>query len=427
MKRAGLALFILGALLVAVMLIWGWTGFRSSAVPVLILLGGTGVALMAVGSRMNKDKDPNKAVQWQPAPIKPFAASNESDGPFDVGRVVVAPESQNLAARPVDFVPWALVARNGARYQLASTTIVGRDPGMDRGESGYAIAVTDADSSMSKVHAVVTVSGDTLLVRDMGSANGTVVVTSEGIEQECAPNQEVVITDGSTIQLGNCALVVGAHPAPGGTMNCPSCGNPARVGVAFCGECGFTLPMIVAAASPPPPPPPPPPTRTPTRTPTPSPEPAVQAPEATANPFMISAPPGAITPPPQAESSSEIEATRVSNRRRSSGSWSLTLSDGQRHTVGAAALIGRDATADPRWSGASRISVVDSTKTVSKTHALFETDATGLWVTDLHSSNGVYVELPDGREIDVEPGARTSVPAGSTVLLGDFAVTVEKS
>jgi len=106
----------------------------------------------------------------------------------------------------------------------------------------------------------------------------------------------------------------------------------------------------------------------------------------------------------------------------------LELPDGQRHSLSAgAALIGRTASADARWPGASLISVVDSSKTVSKTHAVFEADAAGLWVTDLHSSNGVLIELSGGLEADVEPGARTAVLAGSTVLLGDFAISVDKA
>jgi len=103
------------------------------------------------------------------------------------------------------------------------------------------------------------------------------------------------------------------------------------------------------------------------------------------------------------------------------------LSDGQQHVLGVAVLVGRDPSADQRWPGAAIVVVVDSSKTVSKTHAAFEVDFSGLWVTDLQSSNGVFVEHADGYEVDAEPGKRTAVPPGATVLLGEFAITAEKS
>lgn len=198
MKSGGRAVFILGGVLVAIMLIWGAVGFYVSAVPVMLLLGGAGVALMAVGSKMNKDKEPNKAVQWQPSVIRetPIYETPIYETPLG--------ETPHLSDAPFDFVPWALVGRNGARYQLASSTIVGREPG----EAVHAIAVTDSDSSLSKVHALVTVVGDVVRVRDMGSTNGTVVITPEGIEIECEQDEDTVVSAGSTLVLGNCALAL---------------------------------------------------------------------------------------------------------------------------------------------------------------------------------------------------------------------------
>ncbi len=170
---------------------------------------------------------------------------------------------------------------------------------------------------------------------------------------------------------------------------------------------------------------------------------------ATINPFLIGVPPGTLAPSPapvaaepvaferavsglvaapaqSSEADSDIEATRVSTRRKRAG-WNIELSDGQRLTVATAALIGRGPSADARWPGASLVSVVDSTKTVSKTHAVFEVVADSFWVTDLNSSNGVLVEGPDGTEYDMEPGVRIAAPSGSSVLLGDFLVKVGKS
>lgn len=204
-------------------------------------------------------------------------------------------------------------------------------------------------------------------------------------------------------------------------MNCPACGNPVREGAAHCGSCGAALPQVQAQP---------------------------------ANPFLISVPPGfapaaapvvpepvpqplasqvvvpsapftgaVITPPARADD--DIEATRVSARRKRAG-WTIELADGQRVTVASAALVGRGPSADGRWPGAALVAVVDSTKTVSKTHAVFEVIDGTLFVTDLNSSNGVLVEWPDGTDHDTDPDVRLEVPSGSSVLIGDFLVKAQK-
>jgi hypothetical protein len=213
MKSTGRAVFAFGAVLVAIMAIWGWVGFYASSVPVMLLLGGGGIALMAVGSRMHKDKEPNKAVRWQPASVAPPAspaAPSDGDGSSTLGQATSIQEAEKLIDTPAEFAPWVLVGRNGARYQLTSNTLVGRDPG----DFAHAITLTDADSSVSKVHALVTISGNTVRVRDMGSTNGTVVVTPEGIEIECEQHQGTAVSAGSTLELGNCALALVASRSP---------------------------------------------------------------------------------------------------------------------------------------------------------------------------------------------------------------------
>jgi len=205
-KSGGRAVFILGAVLVGIMTVWGFVGFYVSAIPILLLLGSSGIALMAVGSKMNKDKEPNKAVQWQPVAPQPVVSAADAPTP--------AVETSTLPPMPAfeafaEYVPWALVGRNGARYQLASSNVVGRDPG----DSENTITLTGADFSVSKVHAQVTVLNGTVRVRDMGSANGTVVVTPHGVEVECEQDNDTVMAVGSTLELGNCALALVASPS----------------------------------------------------------------------------------------------------------------------------------------------------------------------------------------------------------------------
>jgi hypothetical protein len=87
-------------------------------------------------------------------------------------------------------------------------------------------------------------------------------------------------------------------------------------------------------------------------------------------------------------------------------------------------IIGRRPSSDPDFPSAQLISIVDETRTVSKTHARLELKET-LWVvTDLDSTNGVVIIDDDGTEIDVEP--RRPLPIIERFLLGDAELRFER-
>ena len=229
-------------------------------------------------------------------------------------------------------------------------------------------------------------------------------------------------------------------------MICASCGSTIRVGAVFCGECGT---KVAVAAAPLLPPPPPPPAVTHEAV---TPE-AVTHEAATPGGFvlgsagMIAPPPGLFAAPPAIhevrpppplpvgvgasvpvliEPDADVDATQISVRRRTGGRWRLVLPDGKHYVVEKPVLIGRDAAANAQWPGAALLSVNDPTKSVSKTHAVLEVDQEGLWVTDLDSTNGVVVRMPDGRELESTSGERVSLLPGSDVELGDFVIQIEK-
>ena len=80
-------------------------------------------------------------------------------------------------------------------------------------------------------------------------------------------------------------------------------------------------------------------------------------------------------------------------------------------------IIGRRPSSDPAYPSAQLISVVDETRTMSKTHARLELRDT-LWiVTDLDSTNGVIIIDEDGTEIEAEP--QRPLPIIEKFLLGD--------
>lgn len=213
MKSGGKTLYFVGAIPIVAVLIWARVGYYTSSVPVMVILVGAGIALMVIGSRINKGKEPNKAVAWTPpaatteAPPLPLAVTTEAPPPPAVAPLapLVPPPAAPAAplAHPV-LMPWALVTADGSRHQLAARTVLGRNP--DATDGDLAIALADAGASVSKAHALVTVDGEQVLVRDLGSTNGTFVVGLQGEETECTMDSDAVIPTGGTLELGEYAL-----------------------------------------------------------------------------------------------------------------------------------------------------------------------------------------------------------------------------
>ena len=90
-------------------------------------------------------------------------------------------------------------------------------------------------------------------------------------------------------------------------------------------------------------------------------------------------------------------------------------------------VLGRDPAIDSAQGDAAPIALSDPARSVSKTHALVEVVDEVLTVTDLHSTNGTRVAASDGRTSRLEPGQRTPVPVGSTMVLGEFALRVDRA
>lgn len=118
----------------------------------------------------------------------------------------------------------------------------------------------------------------------------------------------------------------------------------------------------------------------------------------------------------------DVDKTVVGRRRRG-GVWYLTA-DGSPpvRLVGQSALIGRNPVSRPEYPRAQLIVLADPDKTVSKTHAHLAL-ADGRWsITDLDSTNGVYLVTDAGDEIEIEIGQ--SVEATESFRLGDLTVSI---
>ena len=88
-------------------------------------------------------------------------------------------------------------------------------------------------------------------------------------------------------------------------------------------------------------------------------------------------------------------------------------------------VVGRDPDNISAYPGAERVALDDPTRSVSKTHAAIFPLLDGVWVTDLHSTNGTRVEYRDGRSVEAVPDKALSALEGSTIYFGRIAFKVE--
>ena len=109
------------------------------------------------------------------------------------------------------------------------------------------------------------------------------------------------------------------------------------------------------------------------------------------------------------------------------GAWRLRTADGLEVLLLRPVVLGRDPVADAGRPGAATIRLVDPARSVSKTHALVEVVDDRVTVTDLHSTNGSRVLTPGGDMVELDPGLAAAVVGGSTILLGEFAVTLDRA
>ena len=123
------------------------------------------------------------------------------------------------------------------------------------------------------------------------------------------------------------------------------------------------------------------------------------------------------------------EHTTLSARRSTATAfWTLSLPNGAVELVtDRAIIIGREPQFMPALPQARLIPVPDPTRSVSKNHACFSMYGATLVVEDLGSTNGIVVTRADGRENDIGVGGRTELEQGARVELGDVVITIGRA
>lgn len=124
---------------------------------------------------------------------------------FDAVPAPAAPAALPLdESIPADAV--VLRFEQGAVHWFHGTCVVGRNP---EAEPGVAtVAVPDLSRTLSKTHVALVQAAGAVVLRDLGSTNGTTVVRPDGSFEVLVPGVDVVVDGGSTVRIGDHAFSV---------------------------------------------------------------------------------------------------------------------------------------------------------------------------------------------------------------------------
>ena len=136
-------------------------------------------------------------------------------------------------------------------------------------------------------------------------------------------------------------------------------------------------------------------------------------------------PPSPLIPPPGPQQAAEQTETPAA--LRSAGAWRLSGPGQLDVLLLRPVVLGRDPAPDPARPEAAPVPLQDPARSVSKTHALVEVVDDHVVITDLHSTNGTRVLTPEGLVHELEPGLAARAESGATVLLGEFAVRLDRA
>jgi hypothetical protein len=98
-----------------------------------------------------------------------------------------------------------LVVSSGAREPLTQPILVGRSPSVSQVSGGLMprlITVGGADQDISRTHARFALEGDTVVVTDLHSRNGTIVVLPGKEPQKLRAGEPTSVIVGTVVDLG---------------------------------------------------------------------------------------------------------------------------------------------------------------------------------------------------------------------------------
>ncbi|MBC9953661.1 FHA domain-containing protein [Leucobacter sp. cx-42] len=128
-----------------------------------------------------------------PPPASPFLSASDCDEADDTTVVM---------NRPAPLIPWLLTTDTDETYVLAPLTLVGRKPNPRSAYPRAALLrLADPDKLLSRVHAVIDYNEDGICLTDLGSTNGTALITAQGTAY-CEPNVRYLLDEVLAIDFG---------------------------------------------------------------------------------------------------------------------------------------------------------------------------------------------------------------------------------
>ena len=145
-------------------------------------------------------------------------------------------------------------------------------------------------------------------------------------------------------------------------------------------------------------------------------------------PRLVAPPPWTVHPearPAQSPPASRInDKTRITTRSpRREVRWRLLSVDGALIDIDGTIVVGRDPSSN-LVANSTAVPIADEGRSMSKSHAVLRVNDEGLFVEDLHSTNGVRI-VRGGSEIKVAAGTPAAVRAGDVLVLGEREFGIE--
>lgn len=136
----------------------------------------------------------------------PFSSPEAPPGPVG-GRAPL-----NLGREPVrkQVVPSGFQLSPGDVYRLDQPYLVGRNPRLPRiviGDDPRLLTVPSPTSAVSSTHLDIRQEGDSIVVTDLGSTNGTVVRPPHGRTRRLRSGQSLAVTPGTVVEIGDGNIV----------------------------------------------------------------------------------------------------------------------------------------------------------------------------------------------------------------------------
>ena len=104
---------------------------------------------------------------------------------------------------------WAVVLPDGTTEPVDAPLLLGRDPSADRGPVGARlVTIHDPDGMVSRSHVVIEASAGRLMVHDVSSTNGLVLLYPDGTEVDVLDGAVAEIVSPCEIELGALAISV---------------------------------------------------------------------------------------------------------------------------------------------------------------------------------------------------------------------------